>query len=58
MNLRDLMQRNNLTFIETKMLNNGDRFELSKWNELLEHLKIDSRETERNNLMMIENMFR
>ena len=57
-NLRDLMQRNNLTFIETKMLNNGDRFELSKWNELLEHLKIDSRETERNNLMMIENMFR
>lgn len=57
-NLRDLMQRNNLTFIETKLLNLGDGAEKRKWNELMEHLKKDSKETERNNLMMIENMFR
>lgn len=57
-NLRDLMQRNNLTFIETKLLNLGDGAEQRKWNELMEHLKKDSKETERNNLMMIENMFR
>ena len=54
MNLRDLMQRNNLTFIETKLLNLGDGAEQRKWNELMEHLKIDSRETEINNIRMIE----
>ena len=53
-NLRDLMQRNNLTFIETKLLNLGDGAEQRKWNELMEHLKIDSRETEINNIRMIE----
>lgn len=55
-NLRDLMQRNNLTFIETKLLNHGDGTEQGKWNELLEHLKKDSKDTERRNIKRIENM--
>ena len=56
-NLRDLMQRNNLTFIETKLLNLGDGAEQRKWNELMEHLKKDSKETDRNNVKKIESMF-
>lgn len=55
-NLRDLMQRNNMTFIETKPLNTGDGFELRKWNDLLAHLKQDSQETEQENIRRIENM--
>ena len=55
-NLRDLMQRNNMTFIETKPLNEGDGFELRKWNDLLAHLKQDSRETEQENIRKLESM--
>lgn len=55
-NLRDLMQHNNLTFIETKLLNLGDGTEQGKWNELMEHLKKDSKDTERRNIKRIENM--
>lgn len=55
-NLRNLMQRNNLMFIETKLLSNGDGMELKKWNELLSHLKIDSREYMRRNHEQIASM--
>lgn len=56
-NLRDLMQLNNLTFIETKLLNLGDAAEQGKWVELLAHLKSDSKETERRNIRRLESMF-
>lgn len=54
--LRDLMQRNNMTFIETKSLSIGDNFELKKWNELISHLKEDSKETEDENFRRLANM--
>lgn len=49
-NLRELMQRNNMSFIETKLLNVGDSYEQRKWNELYKHLKEESKEAERRNL--------
>ena len=55
-NLRDLMQRNNLTIIETKLLNQGDGTEQGKWNGLMEHLRKDSKETERKNIRRLESM--
>lgn len=45
--LRELMARNNLTFIETKRVYDGDNYENDKLNELFSHLRKDSREAER-----------
>lgn len=55
-NLRDLMQRNNMTFIETKYLREREKFELKKWNDLLIHLKDDSKDTQNNNLRRLSSM--
>lgn len=55
-NLRELMQRNNMSFIETKLLNVGDSYEQRKWNEFCTHLKEDSKDTEIRNIKRIESM--
>ena len=45
--LRELMARNNLIFIETRRVYDGDNYENDKLNELFSHLRKDSREAER-----------
>ena len=52
--LRELMARNNLIFIESQRVYDGDNYENDKLNELFSHLRKDSREAERqeeNNLL-------
>lgn len=44
--LRELMARNNLTFIETERVYFGDDFENDKLNEIMKHLREDSLEAE------------
>lgn len=44
--LRELMARNNLTFVETERVYSGDDFEKDKLNEIMKHLKEDSLEVE------------
>lgn len=44
--LRELMSRNDLTFIETKLLNEGDEHEESKFDGFLTHLKEDGKDAE------------
>ena len=44
--LRELMSRNDLTFIETKLLNEGDEHEESKFDRFLTHLEEDSKDAE------------
>lgn len=53
--LRELMARNNITFIETKRVYDGDNYENDKLNELYSHLRKDSLEAERqedNNILL------
>ena len=48
------MARNNLIFIESQRVYDGDNYENDKLNELFSHLRKDSREAERqeeNNLL-------
>lgn len=44
--LRELMSRNDMTFIETKLLNEGDEHEESKFDLFLAHLEEDSKDAE------------
>lgn len=53
-NLRDLMSRNELMFIETKKLENGDEHEEDKFDRFLSHLQEDSKDTENMLLKRLE----
>ena len=53
-NLRDLMSRNELMFIETKRLDNGDEHEEDKFDRFLSHLEEDSKDTENMLLKRLE----
>ena len=53
-NLRDLMSRNELMFIETKKLDNGDEHEEDKFDRFLSHLEEDSKDTENMLLKRLE----
>lgn len=54
--LRELMSRNDLTFIETKRLRDGDEHEEEKLDLFLSHLEHDSRATEEANLNRLAQM--
>jgi hypothetical protein len=53
-NLRELMSRNDLTFIETKLLNVGDEHEEYKFDGFLAHLEEDSKDAENETIHRLE----
>ena len=54
LSLRDLMSRNDLTFIETKLLNDGDELEENKFDLFLSHLEEDSKDAENEKINKLE----
>ena len=56
-NPRDLMQRNNIWTIETKRIYDGDEYDKKVLNDLFDHLKKDSKETERQEMNRLEQLF-
>ena len=55
--LRELMSRNDLTFLETKLLNEGDEHEVGKFDNFLAHLQEESIYAEDQQLKKIEQDF-
>ena len=55
-NPRDLMQRNQIWNIETKLVYEGDAHEKSELEDLFNHLRMDCKERERQNIKRIEEM--
>lgn len=53
-NLRDLFSRNDLTIIETKLLDEGDEHEEEKFDMFLSHLEEDSKNTEEQRIKRME----
>lgn len=53
-NPRDLMSRNDLVFIETKLLDEGDEHEEEKFDMFLTHLEEDSKRSEEQQIKRIE----
>lgn len=53
-NTRDLMSRNELTIIETKLLNEGDEHEEKKFDTFLSHLQEDSKDAENQAIKRLE----
>ena len=53
-NTRDLMSRNELTIIETKLLNEGDEHEEKKFGTFLSHLQEDSKDAENQEIKRLE----
>lgn len=56
-NSRDLMSRNDMVFIETKLVEEGDEHEEEKFDLFLTHLEEDSRGAEKRQISRMEQNF-